>query len=326
MNSEVKPQENELYKLVYWGELRSGHDRYSVKAKLASRFQVSEKEADALFSGAPILILDQADYPRAMQVSREFEQAGAVCRMLRLHETPVPPPPPHTQRRDDISPAPEVVSSAPAIPSSQVFAFRTTENEKKSSRKIGLVLLGLIVVAFVGFHMLSISRSQQGARQIPFGNSPDRGTSDGMSTYSDPKGYYSIRIPGGYRLQDGSAGNRSKRTFQWSSNVTLTIIASPMQREWQPEEEMMRRLDAIQGGRAGALSAYTVENYGLVAFNGLEGYEILMKRGSEVAHAYALVTPGNVAFSVAIVDSGSRAGVDHGQLSQLVRNSLSPAR
>jgi len=325
MNNSERGNHAERYKVVFWGGLRPGYDRYSVKAKLASHFQILEKEAEMLFSGAPVLILEEADRYRALEVSREFEGAGAVCEILEAGTRPVQPAGNVPVRK----PAPPVPPSSQPQPATRVHLGGMqpkTSHPRTSAGKVFAVILGASLLAVVTFRLLTPGTPAPRVGSPPAATVAASGGDNPLTLYADPKGNYSIRIPRGYRLRDTSSGNRSKRSFVYhGGKVSLTLLASPMNKQWLPEAEMMNRVGAIENGRAGAFSAYRIEHYGLVEFNDLDGYEILMTKGAQTAHAYALVSPGNTAFSVAIVDMGG-GSVDHDRLDESVRQYLIPVK
>jgi hypothetical protein len=85
---------------------------------------------------------------------------------------------------------------------------------------------------------------------------------------------------------------------------------------------MMKKVADIENGRAGPLSQYRVAGYGLINFGSLEGYQIILRRTGEIAHAYAMVSDGGIAFSIAIVSLGKESEGNHDILDSAVKNNL----
>jgi hypothetical protein len=54
----------------------------------------------------------------------------------------------------------------------------------------------------------------------------------------------------------------------------------------------------------------------------MDGYEIILRKSNEVAHAYAMVSHTNVAFSIAIVCMGSKSEQNYNTLNAAVRSNL----
>lgn len=328
------------YKIVFCGELKTGCDLLSVKTQLASLFKVSGIVIDKLFIGKPVLVRTNLSFNEAQAFKMNFEATGACCQMLDVSEKPqipgpnIPsalaettpvyqsptPSPPSAQEVSRSSP----VSSSPKSPGQ--FTFRqSSPPPKKSSALLVIVFIAIIISAVVIFKTASRKSSSAPSSQLssqPRSSSASPALSNNTTTFKDYKGYYTLAIPDGFRVNNKSSGNRSKIIFNYSPDIVLAIIASPMKKEWNPEKEMNEKVMAIRSGKAGDLSRMNLTNYRLVDFNGLDGYELILKKGKKLAHAYALVSAANTAFSISIVTEGDNYQENHDVLDSAVRRSL----
>lgn len=330
----------EKYKIVFCGELKTGHDLLSVKTQLASLFKVSGIVLDKLFLGKPVLVRTNLSFNEAQAFKMNFEATGACCQMLEVSEKSQIPGSnipaasagtaavhqsitPSTPSAQEVS-RPTSDYSSPKSPSQ--FTFRQpSPPQKKSSALLVIVFIGIILSALVIFKSASRKNSSEPSSQLsskPRSSSVSRGLSNNTITFKDYKGYYTLAIPDGYKVNNKSSGNRSKIIFNYSPNIVLAIIASPMKKQWNPGEEMIVKITAINDGRAGDLSRMKITGYGLVDFNGLNGYELILRKGNKLAHAYALVSASNTAFSISIVTEGNNYQQNHDILDSAVRRSL----
>ena len=331
----------EKYKIVFCGELKTGHDLLSVKTQLASLFKVPGIVIDKLFVGKPVLVRTNLSSNEAQAFKMNFEATGACCQMLEVtekpqipgsntpaastettpeHQSPTPSPP----SAQEVN-RPSSFSSSTKTSGSQFTYRQPSPPQNKSSALLIIVFIAIIISAFVIFKAAPRKSSSAPSSQLPSkprSSSASRELSNNTTTFKDYKGYYTVSLPAGFRVTNKSSGNRSKILLNYSPDISVTIIASPMNKQWNPEEELMEKIMAITNGRAGALSRFDVNRYSLVNFNGLDGYEIILKKGSELAHAYALVSSSSTAFSISIVTKGNNYQENHDILDSAVRRSF----
>ena len=349
----------EKYKIVFCGELQEGHDMLSVKSRLAALFKVRGIMVDKLFQGTPVLVRTDLSLDVALAFKKEFERTGALCQMLDVSaqpqlpvvvksdkipvnkgleiplaadnpdlfpttpSSPPSPPPP--------SPSSSSFSDPSAVPvNRQVAYYQSGGVKKKSSNSIVFVVGAIMLGAVIFFGLLKKDGSVSPGNQPGGIGNPGASTSSSHSNllsentvpFNDPNNYYSVNLPKGYRVENRSSGQRSKIAFNYSANINVTIIASPMNKPWDPQASMDDRVNALQGGRGGELSGYNIDDYGLVNINGMDGYEIILSKSNQLLHAYAMVSGNNIAFSVAIVCIGSNWKENHDILDKAIRDSL----
>lgn len=327
---DTSSNQREKYKILFCGELQSGQDLYSVKSRLSSLLKVPLPVVEKMFLGKPVLVRTGLTLEVAQSFKSGIEKTGILCRLLGVSEKTEMP---------TAAPAATSPGSPPAAyePSS----FRpppAAHSQDRGSGKIIAMFIGIIFLAIVAFNMISrkadinkpeLLRTKTAVRN-PSPDSPPlpRSTpaagllSDNLEDFDDPKQYYSLSLPEGYRVTDKSSGSRSKVLFSYPDGSNVTIIASPMPRKWEPQSTMDQKVRAIREGRAGELSRFEITHYQLVNLSGMEGYEIILKKGSDIAHAYALVTPEDIAFSISMVTSGDNNRQNHDILDSAIRSSL----
>lgn len=152
------------------------------------------------------------------------------------------------------------------------------------------------------------------------GITPDMKT---MVSFNDPNGYYKIMIPSGYELEDKSSQLRSKFIFSYSTDASLAILAHPMQKEWKPEEEMKKRLAAMEPGSIGKFSNAEIIRSGLISIGEANGYELVFELNSHLCHSFSLVSPSNNAVILSISASGKKRRNLHDLLEKAIINNLS---
>ncbi|PIE32473.1 hypothetical protein CSA56_15385 [candidate division KSB3 bacterium] len=69
----------ELYNVVFYGEIGRQHTREEAQQKLAQLFKCSVQQAERFFTGKKIIIKAKADHQAALKYQRVFEQAGTIC-------------------------------------------------------------------------------------------------------------------------------------------------------------------------------------------------------------------------------------------------------
>jgi len=72
------------YKLVFCGRILEGFHIAEVKKSLAGMLKADSKKIDLLFSGMPIILKKDIDYPTASKFKEALRTAGAVCEIERV--------------------------------------------------------------------------------------------------------------------------------------------------------------------------------------------------------------------------------------------------
>jgi len=329
--SNTSPNQTGKYKIVFCGELQNGQDLYSVKSKLSSLLKLPLPMVEKMFVGKPALLKTALTLDEAQSFKKGIEKAGVLCHLLRVHEKVEAP-------ASSSSTAPEKKPAADYTPSS-FGPPPAARSQDGASGKIIAMFIGIIFLAIVVFNMISQTKveipgagaSRPGATaRKPSPDSPSSPRSDSspgllpdnLSDFDDPKQYYSVSLPEGYRSSNRSSGSRSKVLFSYPGGANVTIIASPMRKKWDPQSTMDQKVRAIREGRAGGFSRFEITQYQLVNLSGMEGYEIVLKKDGNIAHAYAMVTPNNIAFSISIATSGKNSRENHDILDSAIRGSL----
>lgn len=76
----------QLYDVVFRGEILKGRDPAEVKAELAALFKAKPESVEKLFSGKPVVIASRVDERQARKYKDAFEKAGAGCEVRSLEE------------------------------------------------------------------------------------------------------------------------------------------------------------------------------------------------------------------------------------------------
>jgi hypothetical protein len=74
----------QLYKVVFEGEILEGSQVQEVKRALAKLYNTGEDKIERFFSGKRLAIKKDVDYETAMKYVKAFERAGALCRVEEL--------------------------------------------------------------------------------------------------------------------------------------------------------------------------------------------------------------------------------------------------
>lgn len=77
----------ELYRVVFTGEVLEGHDAGDVKRALAALYRADVSKMEALFTGKPVIVKKDVDYETAEKWRRAYERAGAKCLVEPLPPT-----------------------------------------------------------------------------------------------------------------------------------------------------------------------------------------------------------------------------------------------
>lgn len=346
---------NHKYKIVFAGEIQQGQDLLSVKTRLASMLSATGDMIDHLFIDQPVLVRGNLSLDNARLFQMKFEKTGAKCQLLEASSIPIPaqkvaslptekppspPPSPPVQpvkTEAVVKPVSESVQSTPSGTAqiNREFTFRKPEKQSKMPIILA-VIAGLIIISVV-INVTDRNRQYSEVERYRLAERIDAQTKKDqqkaakanlldspLKEFSDPKKYYIVELPGGYKVSNKSSGNRSKISFVYTNAITVTIIASPMHKAWEPDIEMAKRVQAIQSGRVGPLSGYQLERSILLGFNNMSGYELVLTRGTNIAHAFAMVSDSNIAFSVTIVTMGNNSREYHEILETAIRDSLFP--
>ena len=74
----------QLYRVVFEGEILEGSEVQEVKRALAKLYKFGEDQIERFFSGKRLAVKKDVDYETAMKYVKAFERAGAVCRVEEL--------------------------------------------------------------------------------------------------------------------------------------------------------------------------------------------------------------------------------------------------
>jgi hypothetical protein len=94
----------EFYNVKFYGKIAEGQTVEGVNHQLATRFKIPAKLLEEAFLGKPFFIKDKVDYQTALKYKAAFEQAGALCSIEPVSQTPTRQRPPH------VPPVPPLVS------------------------------------------------------------------------------------------------------------------------------------------------------------------------------------------------------------------------
>jgi ribosomal protein L7/L12 len=338
---ETVGEKPDKYKIVFWGELQKGHDLLTLKTNLASMFKVSGVVIDKLFPGKPVLVKTDLDQDAAQAFKKNFETTGARCQVLKLSENPQLPARGIPARETETPAAPRQVT------------YQPPRQLRKTGKKMNVLTLLVIAVAILAVFIIfkaisgkstgkpettpstqttappSATTSSPQAQPSPPQPQPQSKTPSGSrlqaeptKAFADPLKYYSVSLPGGYIYINESKGKQSKFLFNYSANINVTITASPLTEKRDHQETMYAKVSEIESGNAGPLSRLSISSYDLVSFSGLEGFEIILERGTQLVHMYEMVSPNNTAFSIIIVTIGDNNQENHDILDTALRESL----
>jgi len=140
--------------------------------------------------------------------------------------------------------------------------------------------------------------------------------------FLEPTGYYRVSLPGRYTVIPKYEGDRSEMTFLYARDNYVKIIAEPIRRDWDPEEEMNNRLDALQSGLDEEFFGFEISSYDLVQFEDGSGYEINLQNDDILAHEYGMYNNFYVSVTVLIMASGEERQEIMDILTEEVRTNL----
>jgi uncharacterized RDD family membrane protein YckC len=95
---DIEAMETSRYRVVFTGKLRPGVGQEEVQGSLAATFRMDPAKIESIFTGGPVLIKRNVDYPTARRYERAFAAAGAICAIepadipVPSRETPPMPP------------------------------------------------------------------------------------------------------------------------------------------------------------------------------------------------------------------------------------------
>lgn len=109
---------DELFNVVFRGDILPGHNLADVKARFAQLFKMDAAKAEGFFSGKPLVLKANCDQATAAKFKAVLEQAGAMVEVRSAAaQAPAPttaPAPPAKPATAPIAPAPAPSTSAPA--------------------------------------------------------------------------------------------------------------------------------------------------------------------------------------------------------------------
>jgi hypothetical protein len=74
----------QLYKVIFEGEILQGCQVQEVKRALAKLYNKSEDQVERFFSGKRLTVKKDVDYQTAMKYVKAYERAGAVCKVEEI--------------------------------------------------------------------------------------------------------------------------------------------------------------------------------------------------------------------------------------------------
>jgi Zn-dependent protease with chaperone function len=75
------------WQIIFEGHLFEGQKKSLVKKRIAALFNMDQPSLDNLFTGGPVILKSDLDYPRALKYQAAFQKTGAKCRILSLKKT-----------------------------------------------------------------------------------------------------------------------------------------------------------------------------------------------------------------------------------------------
>jgi uncharacterized protein YbjQ (UPF0145 family) len=165
-------------RVVFSGEILSGHDLPTVKQKLAVLLKKDVRQIENLFGSREVVIAADVDAAAADKYRRAFESAGALCRLVPLETAapqaaPGPPPEPataHSSTRQDGGPM--IVTNIESVPGKTIvehygLVSGSTIRAKHIGRDIMASLKNLVGGELKGYtELLRESRRQATERMI----------------------------------------------------------------------------------------------------------------------------------------------------------------
>ena len=82
---------DERFDLSYKGLIAPGADPDRARERLTAIFKLTEKGAERLFTGKPVIVKRNVDAALAAQMEKVFANAGAVLTVTRVGDDPEPP-------------------------------------------------------------------------------------------------------------------------------------------------------------------------------------------------------------------------------------------
>ena len=114
----------EVFNLVFSGELVKGSQEDAVKANLMRLFKFKPEQVDKMFSGKVITIKKNIDADTGRKLRAKFKQAGALCRLESFSITSVSPEPSPIDGANQVESKSEVpADTSSSVSSPAVFAI-----------------------------------------------------------------------------------------------------------------------------------------------------------------------------------------------------------
>ena len=79
---------NDLFSVVFRGEVQEGHEIPAVQARLSEMFKMPLEKVQRLFNGNPVIIKQGLTHARALEYVQAFEKIGARVSLKRLESAP----------------------------------------------------------------------------------------------------------------------------------------------------------------------------------------------------------------------------------------------
>lgn len=118
----------ELYEVVFYGEIVEGAELDQVKAKVAAMFKADAAKLAQLFSGKRVVIKKNIDQATANKYKSALQNAGAQCEVKSLADTA------STQAAAESAPSAVAAAETPAPAPAETIAPATAPASSSSAR------------------------------------------------------------------------------------------------------------------------------------------------------------------------------------------------
>lgn len=143
--------QNELYRIIFCGEVQPNHDLLSVKSRIANQLGIGAKQVESLFLRKPVLLKTNMILNDARIFKMEFEKTGARCHLISVSQKfqppsfetpsysqsqPIPEEPPVNKVSSSSQPLPQIYSEPISQPIAQPDNSPTSQQLNSSFSSI----------------------------------------------------------------------------------------------------------------------------------------------------------------------------------------------
>jgi hypothetical protein len=89
----------------------------------------------------------------------------------------------------------------------------------------------------------------------------------------DKNSFFFLNLPAGFTYQDTSSPRKSIITATYEANITVSIEAQRWSGQWNPEDEMYKKIAGFQNGQSGRART-SIESHAVISMGGGQGYKI----------------------------------------------------